>query len=117
MISTRKVLNKILICFCGIGFSCEQTMLNANYQHCESQSYYLYRKITNCDTITQPWATNNPNHREGQLDVNQLEVLIAVAREQSFSRAAQSLHRTQPAVSQAIRRLEAELGEIGRAHV
>jgi len=45
------------------------------------------------------------------LDVNQLEVLIAVANEQSFSRAAQSLHRTQPAVSQAIRRLENELGE------
>jgi DNA-binding transcriptional LysR family regulator len=45
------------------------------------------------------------------VDVNQLEVLIAVAKEQSFSRAAQALHRTQPAVSQAIRRLEAELGE------
>jgi DNA-binding transcriptional LysR family regulator len=45
------------------------------------------------------------------LDVNQLEVLIAVAKEQSFSRAAQTLHRTQPAVSQAIRRLENELGE------
>jgi len=46
-----------------------------------------------------------------RLDVNQLEVLIAVAKEQSFSRAAQALHRTQPAVSQAIRRLENELGE------
>jgi DNA-binding transcriptional LysR family regulator len=45
------------------------------------------------------------------LDINQLEVLLAVAREQSFSRAAQALHRTQPAVSQAIRRLESELGE------
>ena len=45
------------------------------------------------------------------MDVNQLEVLVAVANEQSFSRAAQALHRTQPAVSQAIRRLEAELGE------
>jgi DNA-binding transcriptional LysR family regulator len=45
------------------------------------------------------------------LDVNQLEVLVAVATEQSFSRAAEALHRTQPAVSQAIRRLEAELGE------
>ena len=45
------------------------------------------------------------------MDVNQLEVLITVAKEQSFSRAAQALHRTQPAVSQAIRRLEAELGE------
>lgn len=45
------------------------------------------------------------------MDVNQLEVLVAVAKEQSFSRAAQALHRTQPAVSQAIRRLESELGE------
>ncbi len=45
------------------------------------------------------------------MDVNQLEVLVAVANEQSFSRAAQALHRTQPAVSQAIRRLELELGE------
>ena len=45
------------------------------------------------------------------MDINQLEVLVAVAQEKSFSRAAESLHRTQPAVSQAIRRLEAELGE------
>lgn len=45
------------------------------------------------------------------MDLNQLEVLVAVAREQSFSRAAETLHRTQPAVSQAIRRLEAEIGE------
>ncbi len=45
------------------------------------------------------------------MDVNQLEVMMAVANEQSFSRAAGALHRTQPAVSQAIRRLEAELGE------
>jgi DNA-binding transcriptional LysR family regulator len=45
------------------------------------------------------------------LDINQLEVLIAVAQEKSFSRAAERLHRTQPAVSQAIRRLETEIGE------
>src|SRR5437763_5037769 len=45
------------------------------------------------------------------MDINQLEVFLAVAQERSFSRAAESLHRTQPAVSQAIRRLEAELGE------
>lgn len=36
---------------------------------------------------------------------------MAVAREKSFSRAAEVLHRTQPAVSQAIRRLEKEVGE------
>ena len=45
------------------------------------------------------------------MDINQLEVLVSVAREQSFSRAAKALHRTQPAISQAIRRLEVELGE------
>jgi len=45
------------------------------------------------------------------LDINQLEVFLSVAREKSFSRAAETLHRTQPAVSQAIRRLEGELGE------
>src|SRR5437868_15479434 len=45
------------------------------------------------------------------MDINQLEVFLAVAQEKSFSRAAETLHRTQPAVSQAIRRLEAELGE------
>ncbi|HXF42216.1 MAG TPA: LysR family transcriptional regulator [Pyrinomonadaceae bacterium] len=45
------------------------------------------------------------------MDINQLEVLIAVAREKSFSRAADALGRTQPAISQAIRRLEQEVGE------
>jgi DNA-binding transcriptional LysR family regulator len=45
------------------------------------------------------------------MDINQLEVLVAVAQEKSFSRAAEILNRTQPAVSQAIRRLEQEVGE------
>ena len=45
------------------------------------------------------------------MDINQLEVLVAVAQEKSFSRAAETLHRTQPAVSQAIGRLENEIGE------
>jgi DNA-binding transcriptional LysR family regulator len=45
------------------------------------------------------------------VDINQLEVFLSVAQEKSFSRAAEALHRTQPAVSQAVRRLETELGE------
>lgn len=45
------------------------------------------------------------------MDINQLEVLVTVAREKSFSRAAETLNRTQPAVSQAISRLEQDLGE------
>ena len=40
-----------------------------------------------------------------------MQVFLTVAAERSFSRAAAKLHRTQPAVSQAIRRLEDELGE------
>lgn len=45
------------------------------------------------------------------MDVNQLEVFVTVARERSFSRAAEVLGRTQPAISQAIRRLETDVGE------
>jgi DNA-binding transcriptional LysR family regulator len=45
------------------------------------------------------------------VDLFQLETLLAVAEERSFSRAAARLHRTQPAVSQVIAKLEAELGE------
>jgi len=40
-----------------------------------------------------------------------LRVFVTVVAERSFSRAARKLHRTQPAVSQAIRRLEAAAGE------
>src|SRR5262245_33612855 len=45
------------------------------------------------------------------MNLAELEVFLAVAAERSFSRAAAKLHRTQPAVSQAIRRLETQLGE------
>jgi DNA-binding transcriptional LysR family regulator len=45
------------------------------------------------------------------MDLFQLETFLAVAEERSFSRAAARLHRTQPAVSQAVAKLEAELGE------
>src|SRR5438128_11856993 len=46
------------------------------------------------------------------MDLNQLEVFLAVAQEKSFSRAAETLHRTQPAVSQSLRRFESDLAEV-----
>ena len=45
------------------------------------------------------------------LELSQLETFLAVAEERSFSRAAVRLHRTQPAVSQVIRKLEEAVGE------
>lgn len=46
------------------------------------------------------------------MDLFQLETFMAVAAERSFSRAAAKLHRTQPAVSQVIRKLETEMDEV-----
>ncbi len=45
------------------------------------------------------------------MELNQLETFLAVAEERSFSKAAVRLHRTQPAISQVIRKLEASVGE------
>jgi DNA-binding transcriptional LysR family regulator len=45
------------------------------------------------------------------MELSELRVFLAVASERSFSRAAMKLHRTQPAVSQSIRRIEEALGE------
>lgn len=45
------------------------------------------------------------------MEFHPLKVFLAVTNEKSFSRAAEKLHRTQPAVSLAVQRLENELGE------
>ena len=45
------------------------------------------------------------------MEISQLEAFVAVVEEKSFSRAAAKLLRTQPAISQAIRRLEEWTGE------
>jgi DNA-binding transcriptional LysR family regulator len=53
-------------------------------------------------------AAGRPRGRD--VDLSQLEMLVAVAQEKSFSRAADRVHRTQSAVSQAVQRLEDEIG-------
>src|SRR5205814_3941341 len=45
------------------------------------------------------------------MELGELKTFVTVAAERSFSLAAIKLCRTQPAVSQAIRRLEEDLGE------
>src|SRR5277367_2843846 len=45
------------------------------------------------------------------MDLSELTVFVTVAKEGSFSRAAERLYRTQPAVSLAIRKLEDTLGQ------
>lgn len=45
------------------------------------------------------------------MQLQDLNSFVVVAEERSFSKAARRLHRTQPAVSQAIRRLEEGLGD------
>jgi DNA-binding transcriptional LysR family regulator len=45
------------------------------------------------------------------LDSFRLQAFVAVARERGFSRAARALGKTQSSVSQAVARLEAELGQ------
>jgi DNA-binding transcriptional LysR family regulator len=48
---------------------------------------------------------------EAPMEFYPLQVFLTVAAERSFSRAAEKLLRTQPAVSLALQRLELELGE------
>lgn len=45
------------------------------------------------------------------MELSQLDIFLAVATEKSFSRAAQRLLRTQPAISLAVQKLEKDLGE------
>ena len=45
------------------------------------------------------------------MELHTLKVFVSVANERSFSRAAEKMLRTQPAISLAIQRLEAQLGE------
>ncbi len=46
------------------------------------------------------------------MELHPLRVFLTVATEKSFSRAAEKLLRTQPAISLSVQRLEVELGEI-----
>ena len=67
--------------------------------HRISQIYNSYVFISPCYTETLASQAN--------MELSQLTIFLAVAEERSFSRAAQKLMRTQPAISLAVQRLEA----------
>src|SRR3972149_3913589 len=45
------------------------------------------------------------------MNIAEIQVFLSIAAERSFSKAASKLNRTQSAVSQALKRLEDQLGE------
>src|SRR5438093_2008012 len=45
------------------------------------------------------------------MEFDQIETVIEIAKQKSFSRAAERLFRTQPAISKQVRSLEHELGQ------
>src|SRR6185503_4629010 len=59
---------------------------------------------------TPPMLAMAPGARRLMPDLRSLEILYWTAQLQSFRKAAEKLHTTQPAVSQRIAALEAELG-------
>jgi DNA-binding transcriptional LysR family regulator len=56
-------------------------------------------------------AASRPGARQRPMELYSLQVFLTVATERSFSRAAEKLLRTQPAISLSLQRLEQELGE------
>jgi DNA-binding transcriptional LysR family regulator len=52
-----------------------------------------------------------PDYTDAFMDLFQLEAFLAVVREGSFSAAAKVVLRTQPAVSQIVKKLEDEIGQ------
>jgi DNA-binding transcriptional LysR family regulator len=62
-------------------------------------------------TLPPKGGTTNRFSEEIEVDLAQLEIFLRIADEKSFSRAAEKMLRTQPALSIAIKRLEEDLGE------
>src|SRR5271167_1984 len=69
------------------------------------------RLSTSIESLSLKGCTRALTLRFLFMDLGELQVFLMVAKEGSFSRAAERLYRTQPAVSLAIRKLEDSLGQ------
>lgn len=78
-------------------------MLWATARSDEGGRRFGYRLITFVDRGYR-------DRMSGDVQIRQLEYLVALAHERHFGRAAAACHASQPALSAALRRLEAELG-------
>ena len=51
------------------------------------------------------------------MDTRQIEYMLAISQEKSITKAAQKLYITQPTLSQALLKLEQELGQLSLIHI
>src|SRR4029077_14400628 len=65
--------------------------------------------VTWADSVTLSSLDYGAGLMHGEVSIQQLEYLLALARERHFGRAASACHVSQPTLSVAIRRLEHEL--------
>src|SRR5438105_3182763 len=63
-----------------------------------------------CSWLNDESKSSLSIHRSVRMNLSQLRHLIAVADARSFTRAAQAVHLTQPALSRSIQALEEDLG-------
>src|ERR1700687_2066425 len=76
--------------------------------------------ICSCARTVDPDRAAPAGYRVSALDIRRLSLFLAVVEHAGFTRAAHAVHISQPALSQAIAELEAELGgplfhRLGRA--
>lgn len=67
--------------------------------------------ITLSDMLLRFRVSKNNAQEELHMDIRVLQYFLAVAREESITKAAETLHMTQPPLSRQLKDLEEELGK------